>query len=269
MTAALFPIAASEHAGEVDTIMFIVLSVIALLWLGWTSVFVYSLVKFRASKHPDANPDAPKSRAAFWVAFLVALIECVLLVAFSIPFWERQVEAVPTADMNPIQVRVVAQQYTWNIHYPGADGVFGKTAIKFMDDGSNPVGLDPDDAQGKDDIVKRNQLYLPVNRTALLQLTTKDVIHSFAVPEFRVKRDIIPGMVVPMMFKPTLTTTDFQGLKNDDQRTFEIACSQLCGIMHYAMRGFVYVLTEEEFETWLVDNAPKEVTEEDEFWDEF
>ena len=124
----------------------------------------------------------------------------------SIPFWAWKVSAFPT-DPNTVHVRVIAQQFAWNIHYPGPDGIFGRTDIKLVDEQTNPIGLDrKGDPHAKDDIVTLNQLHLPVNRPAVIEITTKDVIHSFFLPVMRVKQDAIPGMLIPIHFVPTKTS---------------------------------------------------------------
>ena len=100
-----------------------------------------------------------------------------------------------------------------------------------------------------DDIVSINQLHLPVNRPVTVRLSTKDVIHSFGLPVMRVKQDAIPGMEIPVFFTPIREM-------GEDER-WEIVCAQLCGLGHYRMRGFLTVESEEEFEAWLAEKAPK------------
>jgi cytochrome c oxidase subunit 2 len=99
-----------------------------------------------------------------------------------------------------------------------------------------------------------------------VNLSTKDVIHSFALPEFRVKQDIIPGMSIPVSFVPTMTTAEMRVVQDNETRNFEIACAQLCGLGHYRMRGFVTVLPEEEFEVWLDEQVQQLEEGEGDFW---
>jgi cytochrome c oxidase subunit 2 len=103
----------------------------------------------------------------------------------------------------------------------------------------NPLGLDQTDPDAKDDIVTINQLNLPVNRPVLVHLASMDVIHSFGLYEMRVKQDAIPGLDIPVWFIPNRVGQ------------YEIACSQLCGLGHYRMRGFVNIQTAEEFQNFL------------------
>lgn len=252
-----FPPLASEHGAEVNRALLLVFLLIGTMFLGWLVFYFVTLRKFRASKHPVANHAGSKSKLTLLVEVAAVACELALLVGISLPFWQRSVVAMPAADQNPVEVRAVAQQFAWNFHYPGADGKFGTSVAALVDDVSNPLGLDPADEAGKDDIVVRNLLHLPLGRPVIVQVSSKDVIHSFSLPDFRVKQDAVPGMRTPISFTPTMSTADYAALKGDPARTFEIVCAQLCGQGHYTMRGFVYVLPPAEFDQWLADNAPK------------
>jgi len=260
------PLLASEHGAEVDRLMALIFLLIGVLFIGWMVFFVYVLRRFRAGRQAEANHAGVKTRAALYVEIMVVVLEGALLLGLAIPFWQRRMVTMPGMEQNPVVVRVVAQQFLWNIHYPGPDGVFGRTSTSLVDEQSNPIGLDRADPAAADDITTRNQLHLPVGRPAICEISSKDVIHSFAVPEFRVKQDAVPGMRTPISFTPTMTTEAYAAAKGDAARTFEIVCAQLCGQGHYSMRGFVHVQTEEAFSAWLAENAPKPGGEDD-FWE--
>ena len=236
------PVAASAHASEVDHIMVLVHWLMLVLFVGWGAFFVYVLFRFRSGRNPRASYEGARGRFASVVEGGVLLAEIVLLAFFSIPFWSANVDAEPTAHHGTTEVRVVAEQFAWNIHYPGADGMFGRTAITLVDP-DNPLGLDRRDPVAKDDITTINQLHLPVGRTAVIHLSSKDVIHSLGMPEMRVKQDAIPGIVQPVWFTPTMTGT------------WEIACSQLCGLAHYRMKATYRIQTPEQFQAWLDEEA--------------
>ncbi|NOT46057.1 MAG: hypothetical protein HOP14_15775, partial [Acidobacteria bacterium] len=167
--------------------------------------------------------------------------EVVLLVFFSIPAYSARVTNFPDA-AGSTEVRVVAEQFAWNVHYPGPDGVFGLASPALISP-DNPLGLDPTDAAGRDDLVTINQLAMPVDRPVIVHLSSKDVIHSFALPEMRVKQDAIPGTLQTVWFTPTRIGS------------WEIVCSQLCGLAHYRMRGFYDVMTADDFDAWLAEEA--------------
>lgn len=261
------PLLASEHGGRIDDLIVYVHIIMAILFVGWGLFFAYTLVRFRKSRNPVADYQGVTSKASTNLEIAVAVAEVWLLVGLSIPFWATEVAVIPPPESNPMTVRVVAQQFAWNVHYPGPDGVFGRTAVDLVDEAANPLGLDPEDPNGHDDVTTINQLYLPVDRRIVVQLSTKDVIHSFALPEFRVKQDAIPGMSIPVTFVPTVTTAEMRAIHGDEARNFEIACAQLCGLGHYRMRGFVTILPDAEFETWMSEQVEEQMeTGEDDFW---
>jgi cytochrome c oxidase subunit 2 len=144
------------------------------------------------------------------------------------------------------------------VHYPGADGVFGRTDIKLLDLQANPLGLDRSDPAAKDDVTTLNQLNLPVNQPVIVRLKSKDVIHSFGVPEFRVKQDAIPGLTIPIWFIPNVTTAEMRTRTGNTAFQYEIACAQLCGLGHARMRGFVTVQTTEEFQKWMEERVAEQ-----------
>ena len=202
------PLNASEQGAQIDRLIVYVHILMVVLFVGWIAFFLYTLFRFRKRRQPQADYAGVKTHASSYLEAAVAVVEVALLVGLSIPFWSWKVNAFPTQP-NTVHVRVIAQQFAWNIHYPGPDGVFGRTDIKLVDETTNPIGLDrKGDPHAKDDIVTLNQLHLPVNRPAILEITTKDVIHSFFLPVMRVKQDAIPGMIIPIHFIPTKTSDE-------------------------------------------------------------
>ena len=238
------PIVASSHGQEIDMMIYMVHIIMLILFVGWGIFFIYCLVRFNKRLHPQATYTGLHSHASTVVEIAVVVIEAVLLIGFSIPFWAKQVNALPVNRPDKLEIKVLAEQFAWNIHYPGADGIFGKTALEFYDKQSNPLGLDPNDKNGKDDIATINQLHIPIGHPVIIHLSSRDVIHSFGIPVMRVKQDVIPGISIPTWFTPTKTGQ------------WEIVCGQLCGIGHYRMKGFITVHTDEDYKKWLKDNAP-------------
>jgi cytochrome c oxidase subunit 2 len=138
-----------------------------------------------------------------------------------------------------LEVQTTAEQFSWNFHYAGPDGVFGRTDPKLITD-TNQVGLDKKDPAAKDDVVSVNQMHMVVDKPVKVRLRSKDVIHSFFLPNMRVKQDAVPGMAIQIWLKPTKAGK------------FEIACAELCGLGHYKMKAFLTVdKTEQEFNDWL------------------
>jgi cytochrome c oxidase subunit 2 len=244
------PALAAAHGGQIDSLIGWIHVFMFILFIGWGGFFVYCLFRFRRSRNPVADYTGVTSPASKYSEIAVAVIEAVLLIGFAIPLWAARVDDMPTPSESLV-VQVTGEQFAWNVHYPGPDGVFGRTDLKLLDLQSNPLGLDRDDPAAKDDVTTLNQLYIPVNRPIVVRLRSKDVIHSFGVPEFRVKQDAIPGLTIPIHFIPTVTTAEMRTRNGNPEFQYEIACAQLCGLGHARMRGFVTVQTAEEFQKWL------------------
>jgi cytochrome c oxidase subunit II len=237
----------SAHGPAIDNLIVFVHWLMLILFVFWGAYFLFVLYRFRASRHPKASYRGMESHWSTWTEAGVAVVEIVLLVAFSIPLWSRWATR-PSVEVNPAQVRIVAEQFAWNAHYAGPDGIFGRSDPKLVTS-NNPVGLDMTDPHARDDVVSINNLHLEVNRPAIIHITSKDVIHSFKLPVMRVEQDAIPGMDVPIHFTPVRT--------NNGER-WEIACAQLCGLGHYRMRGQIFIDSKQDFAKWLASQAPQD-----------
>jgi cytochrome c oxidase subunit 2 len=249
------PELASQHGGQLDQMMGWIHLMMLVLFVGWMAFFSFAVFRFRRSRQPVADYAGVKSHASTYHEIIVVILEAVFLLGFSIPIWAQRVRALPP-EHESVVVRVTAEQFAWNVRYPGPDGVFGKTDVHLIDVGSNPLGLDRNDPAALDDVVTLNQLHLPVNKPAIIQLTSKDVIHCFALQEMRIKQDIIPGMMTPAWFVPTVTTEQMRAIKGSPTYNYEIGCAQLCGLGHYRMRGFLTIDNDEaSFQAWLASQG--------------
>ncbi|MFP5285546.1 MAG: hypothetical protein ACLGI9_07400 [Thermoanaerobaculia bacterium] len=255
------PEGASTHALQLDNLTALVHWFMIVLFVGWGIFYLYTLFRFRKSRNPVASYEGAKGKFSTYGEAGVVLVEVVLLSAFAVPIWATRVNR-PEGERDAVRVRVIAEQFAWNAHYPGADGVFGRTDSKLVTAGMNPVGLDPKDPAGKDDVITLNQLHLPVDRKILIDLSSKDVIHSLFLPQMRVKQDAIPGMTIPVWFEANRVTPPENSLPGcaATKSCWEIACAQLCGITHYRMRGFYQIHDAAGYEKWLAENAPKVAT---------
>src|SRR3954451_3343647 len=144
------PIGASEHAAQVDSLNSWVHILMLVLFVVWGAYFLYVLDRFSAKKNPRAKYHGTHSHISTYAEAGVAVIEVILLVGFSIPIWYHWTQR-PESAKNPLELRVVAEQFAWNIHYSGKDGVFGRTNVKYVTP-ENPLGIAPSDPRGKDDI---------------------------------------------------------------------------------------------------------------------
>ncbi len=249
------PVNASEHGPMIDQMNALVHWLMFVLFVGWALYFVFVLFRFRASANPRASYEGAKSHVSQYVEIGVAVVEVVILVFFAIPAWAVWVDPVVDPD-NTFEVRVVAEQFAWNVHYHGPDGVFGATNIDLITP-TNPMGLDRTDPYAVDDVTAINQLHMPLGADVTVLLSSKDVIHSFALPQMRVKQDSVPGLLIPLHFKPTMVTPPESRFPacNADKTCWEIACAQLCGLGHYRMRGFYTVMEPDEFDVWMAEQV--------------
>jgi len=233
------PIDISTHGWEIDRLIIVIHWIMILLFVGWFTFLIYSLFRFRARPGHKAEYHTKHFKLPTILEVIVAVTEVVLLTAFSFPIWSHYTQDIPAADKS-MQVRVVAEQFAWNVHYPGVDGIFGKSSPQLMNS-SNPLGLDSSDPAGKDDVATVNQLHIPVGKPVVAHLSSKDVIHSFFLPVMRVKQDAIPGHTSTVWFEATRSGE------------FEIACAQLCGLGHYRMRGSFIVDEKDAYEKWMAE----------------
>ena len=200
-------------------------------------VYVVFIVRYRRRKRGDKAYHYHGNNALelAWTALPFVLF--LFLALYSEGLWEnmRYTSHSPKPDYT---VEVMAQQYMWHFRYPGADGIFGHRESKYISP-TNAFGADPNDPNGRDDYESINQLHLPINKTILLHLSSMDVIHSFFVPNMRVKQDAVPGQWVDVWFN---------GNKTGE---YEIACAELCGRGHYLMRGVLTYHSQSAFDAWI------------------
>jgi cytochrome c oxidase subunit 2 len=232
---------ASEHGFQIDHIIEFSHWFMATLFLGWSVFFIYVLLRFRKGRHPVADHEGVKSGISTHLEFAVVLIEAVLLIGFAIPLWAKRVNQFPETK-DAILVHAIGQQFNWNFHLPGPDGQFGRRDIALVSN-SNPLGLDMNDPAAKDDIVVLGELHVPVDRPVIIELSSKDVIHDFALPYMRIAQDAIPGQIIPMWFKPIKTGN------------YEVVCGQLCGLGHYGMKGMLVVDNPADYQAWLKERV--------------
>src|SRR5262245_28075454 len=180
------PDLASVHGKDVDKLIILVHYLMVLLFIGWTAYFIYCLVRFRKGRNPKADHHGVTGHTSNYLEVAVAIVEVILLAGFAVPLWAKVVDDFPTAKDNPINMRIIAQQFNWSARYPGADGQFGKQDIGLVSS-SNPYGvhqldekLKEQDALGKDDIsVVASAIAVPVDRPIIASISSMDVIHSF------------------------------------------------------------------------------------------
>lgn len=232
------PPLASENGQDVDNLIIYVHWLMIALFIGWIIYFFYALYRFRSSRNPKADYVGVRNHASSYIELAVAGVEAVLLVFIAVPLWAKAVDKFPPASESTV-IQVVAQQYAWNARYAGLDGIFGRQDMKFVAS-DNVFGVDPTDANGKDDIQTLNDIHVVIDKPVIIYLSSKDVIHSLKIIAMRVCQDAIPGLRIPVWFKPTKLGR------------YQINCAQLCGPGHASMTGgYVTVESQADFDKWI------------------
>lgn len=238
-----FPPAASEHAPLVDRILVYLMITTGVMLLIGHLVLGYFVWKFSRQSKVTHRMALPRFELTwpFAIGAVVALVAEAGVLGLGLPVWDQFYGSEAPADA--IQLEITAEQFNWNIRYPGPDGIFGRVAPELISL-DNPIGLDSEDAASKDDLLLLAEFFLPVNRPVNVRLRSKDVLHSFYLPNFRVKQDAVPGMEIELWFVPT------------KEGTYELACAELCGFGHYKMRGILHIVSDEEYEQFLQEELP-------------
>lgn len=231
------PPVASEHGKEIDGMITYLLWAAGGVFVIGHGVLAFFLLRPRKETAPPSPRLSPKTEFLWALAPVLAMtgIAEVGVLVIGMPVWSKVYGPPPEGALD---VEVVGKQFEWIVRYPGRDGKYGRTLPALVVDATNPLGLDESDEAARDDLVFRGSLHLPAGRPVVVRLRSNDVLHSFSIPELRVKQDVIPGHTGRTQFLP------------ERAGTFEIACAELCGLGHYRMRGFAYVKTPEEFERW-------------------
>lgn len=232
------PPLASEHGARIDFLFKTTLVITALVFLLVQLTLGFFALRYRFREgRPALHFLESRTLEALWTLIPAAILTTLILMGGRT--WS-QIHSPPPPDA--FMVEVTGQQFKWAFRYPGEDGTFGPTNPDLIDETNNPLGLDMKDRASQDDIffpAGQGELHLPVNRPCLILIRSKDVLHSFFLPNFRVKMDAVPGMTTRFWFVPKRTGT------------FELACAELCGLGHYQMRGTVVVEEEEALRQWL------------------
>jgi cytochrome c oxidase subunit 2 len=227
-----FPTGISEHAAALDRQFMLTIIVVGLAFTAAQVGLGYMVWKYRdtGNRERATYTHGSSKLEVTWTTVTAVIFIGLAVMGQSVWASLRFNEAPAGA----FQIEVVAQQFQWNFHYAGRDGVFGRTDPTLIDDSSlNFIGLDEADPNMKDDAV-HSVLIIPVGRPVELALRSKDVIHNFWVPELRFKQDLVPGMVIRVHF-----TANTVG-------KYELACAELCGQLHFKMKSYMLVLPTEE-----------------------
>jgi cytochrome c oxidase subunit 2 len=218
----------------IDTTVTITFWVCGFVFVAINLFMAYCVLRYRHRKGKVAHYE-PENKKLELALILATTVGVIAMLAPGLFVWAKFVEVPKDAEV----FEVVGRQWHWSYRFPGADGVLGTVDAKYISD-ENPFGMNPDDPNGQDDVlISSPELHLPKGKPVQALLRSVDVLHDFTVPQFRVKMDLVPGLVTYVWFTPT---------RNGK---FDLLCEELCGLAHFTMRGKVIVEEESEFKAWL------------------
>jgi cytochrome c oxidase subunit 2 len=240
--------AVTEHGKDIDRMFMITLVIITvvlvlthIVLLGFTYIY-RARAKRQAYYYP--HNDAIER---LWT--IVPAVVLTVLVLFGFFTWRSITNVPEELQKEAIQIEVLAEQFKWNIRYPGTDGQIGKRNYKLTTP-TNPYGIDFNDKSSWDDLQPQD-IVIPVNKSVRFHIISKDIIHSFFIPDFRVQINAVPGMTNYFQFTPTVTTEEMRDKMNDPSYDYIMLCNKICGEGHYNMGKKVIVVTEAEYKEWL------------------
>jgi cytochrome c oxidase subunit 2 len=213
----LMPETVSTFGPAIDSMYYVILWITGIVFFATEITLLIFLVKYRHKEGRKAEHIHGSNRAeVVWTTIPFVIV--MSLAFYSKGLWDeiRDPDLIPA---DAYQINLMARQFEWNATYSGADGQFGTA----------------------DDFESLNIIHIPVDQPIRVELEAEDVIHSFFLPDFRVKQDAVPGMIIPVWFEATRTGE------------FPLACAELCGLGHYTMGGTIIVHSQADFQDWLAD----------------
>ncbi len=228
----------ASNWGTIDTTINITFWVTGVVFVLINFFLAYCVIRFRHKPESRAHYE-PENKKLEVLLIGITAVGVAAMLAPGLFVWAKFVDVPEGA----AEVEALGRQWGWSFRYPGNDGKFGDTDIKHISV-TNPFGINPQDPAGQDDVlVSDTEMVLAVNEPVKLLLRSTDVLHNFTVPQFRVKMDLVPGMVTYMWLTPTLTGE------------YEILCEELCGVAHYAMRSRVIVKEAADYRSWIAEQS--------------
>ena len=261
----LLPKSASEHGVEIDSLMWISMAVIIVVFFITQPILFGFSFRFRGSKNRKATYMEHNNKLEFIWTIVPAVVLAGLII-YGLTTWSDVMNPV-NEDEEPMVIEVYAQQFKWTARYAGEDNSLGYANVRLIE-GTNALGVDPDDVNSLDDIVV-NEMHLPVGKPVLLKFRSQDVIHSAYLPHFRVQMNCVPGTPTQFQFTPSVTTAEMRqeadviakverineirAEKGEDAYEYDyfLLCNKICGSAHYNMQLKIVVESQEEYEQWL------------------
>jgi cytochrome c oxidase subunit 2 len=224
----------ASNWGTIDDTISLTFWVTGAVFVAVNLFMAYCVIRYRRRKGSRAEYEPENKKLEAWLVGLTT-VGVIALLAPGLFVWANFVNVPQDAAV----FEAVGKQWYWSYRFPGADGKLGTVDARYVSD-KNPFGLNPDDPNGQDDVlVASPEVHLPIGKPVKALLRSIDVLHDFTVAQFRVKMDLVPGLVTYIWFNPTRIGK------------FDLLCEELCGVAHFTMRGKVIVEEERAFQAWL------------------
>ncbi len=245
----ILPEAASEHGKKIDQMFYVTLILTTIVFVV-THIALFAFTYFYRHKENKRAYYYPHNNALERAWTIIPALVLTILVLMGFLTWRSIFYKIEDPNNKPLSVEVTSSQFQWDVRYPGADGIVGLKNYKLITS-LNALGIDFNDKNNLDDQVA-DEIVLPVNKPVRFILTSKDVVHSFYLPHFRVQLNTVPGMTSYFEFTPTVTTEQMKAKTNDPNFKYLLLCAKICGTSHYNMQKPVRIVTEQEYKEWVV-----------------
>ncbi len=245
----LLPEAASEHGKKIDEMFNLTLILTTAVFIA-THIALFAFAYIYKSNGKRKAYFYPHNNALERLWTIVPALALTVLVLMGFLTWRSIFNKIDDPKNMPLLIEVTSSQFQWDVRYPGADGVIGKKNYKLITS-VNALGIDFNDKNNLDDQFA-DEIVLPVNKPVRFALTSKDVLHSFYMPHFRVQLNTVPGMTSYFEFTPTITTEEMKVKTNDPKFSYILLCAKICGANHFNMQKNVRVVSEQEYKEWVV-----------------
>lgn len=248
----ILPEAASEHGKRIDSMFNITLIITTIVFIA-THIVLFAFAYFYKNTGKRKAYYYPHNNSLERIWTIIPALVLTVLVLMGFLTWRSIFYKIEDPNNKPLSIEVTSSQFAWAIRYPGADGVVGIKNYKLID-GNNALGVDLKDKDALDDQIA-DEIVLPINKPVRFILTSKDVLHSFYMPHFRVQLNCVPGMTSFFEFTPTISSADMKVKTNDPTFEYILLCAKICGSGHYNMQRKVRVVSQEEYNAWIKEQG--------------
>lgn len=249
----ILPEAASEHGAKIDEMFNITLIITTIVFiLTHIALFTFAYLYRNSGKRKAYYYPHNNTIEKIWT--LVPALVLSLLVLKGFLTWKSIFYKIEDPKNRAINIEVTSSQFLWDIRYAGQDALIGKKNYKLIT-AINGLGIDFNDKNSLDDLIA-DEIVIPVNKPVRFVLSSKDVVHSFYMPHFRVQLNTVPGMTSYFEFTPTITTEEMRNKTNDVKFNYILLCAKICGANHFNMQKNVRVVSEAEYNEWLNKQTP-------------